>query len=344
MFYQELYANLSRYMNTRSVEHVTRTTLTLCHLIENESVPKGALLCPKEWQSLMTCRFEALLANAAEERPDVVWECFVYLRLMNSITFGDQFHQKVSQILQKVLDRATELLESGVKDSRTKFACTGAMEYLLQRGCVISHRWSFISASSRLFKAVPEFWETTSSFLQQYKEAVDFDGHSAVVLVNSLSQTLSSPSHQLRVRCLRTFRYLYLSTQCAIPPLLAKLEAIESIPKSLENVRLLSMEMRSVGTICKNSDLDLWLRQIIPYFCFGLLHVKLSKIWDDALFVLECVSGSEIKYKLPLEIIWSWLQHNAVSTTIDENSRAPGMLFWMTRLSYNADILNSKRH
>jgi hypothetical protein len=105
-------------------------------------------------------------------------------------------------------------------------------------------------------------------------------------ITDQLQQNLSYPSHLIRSTSLRIFKHVMNITSPSANDLLEAMLAIENTPRTVENIRSISLAMRRLSTL-SSSEYD----KILIAFCFGLLTVNFAPLWSDACTALKVISG-----------------------------------------------------
>lgn len=243
------------------------------------------------------------------------------------------FHQDTSLIiannLMRLMDSASETVKLGQRSLGVEVAFTGALKYLSRRNYCNDSIWPSICASSQFLKSMPYFWEAVLCFLDSRKDIIKCEKESSGLIIISLTQSLSNSSHELRTICLSVFDMLYKKTGQEVPELLNSMLKVNETSPTLENMRSISMEMRKLDAFYKCIAIDSWLHQAVPSFCFGLLHVKLSKLWDDVRFIVENISDANTCDTFLIDKFVSWLQIKGSAEAVVGNMHENGLISYM---------------
>jgi U3 small nucleolar RNA-associated protein 20 len=143
----------------------------------------------------------------------------------------------------------------------------------------------------------------------------DSDGDS---LVASLVKNLCTESHELRLLSLNLLDFFYRASSGSSSTVLSTMILIEQTPLDLQTVRSASMHIRKLASMYQHHTSDLTLRKAIPFFCFGMLTVKFSQIWDDASTALAQIAESTYGEDTIAELAFQWLE--APSTAVNSPS------------------------
>ena len=301
-------ADLTSFVDKQPFEYAADTGCLVSHLFELGYIARDALRCPKNWQYEICNSFNRLANDEEEDECLISLQCFVYVQILNIMDVHPDTCLAVAHNLKRLIYSASALIESEMVNIRAQLAFTGALKFLSQADCCCDSMWSLICASSKSFKSIPSFWQAVLCFLESQNFILNLEDEACGLIIDSLIQSLSNSSHELRSLCLSTISVLYQKTNQEVPKLLECLIRVEETLPTMENMRTLSMEIRKVGSLYKNATIDPWLRLVVPSFCFGLLHVKLSQLWDDARFVIMNIIDIKTSDDFLLNKFVSWLQ------------------------------------
>jgi U3 small nucleolar RNA-associated protein 20 len=129
--------------------------------------------------------------------------------------------------------------------------------------------------------------------------------------LNSLITNLATPSHDLRAVSLRILDALH-SRRVGMSNLIATALLIEESPLTLDAARSISMHTRKLAASYSEVAQDKWLSKAVPYFCFGLLTVKLASVWDDACAALKEIVRTKCACDIVTDLAFCWLESSAV--------------------------------
>ena len=247
--------------------------------------------------------------------------------MLNTMNYSQNTCQSITRSLKRLIFSASSHIGTKEISIRTLFAFTGALEFLSQSGHCYGSLWSLVCASSEKLKFIPLFWKAVIAFLENQELILSYEDEAFEIIIDSLIQPLSNASHELRSICLRTIRVLYQKASREPPKLLGCLSVVEDTSPTLENVRSLSAEMRKMGSLYRDAAIDPWLYRAVPSFCFGLLHVKLSQLWDDARLVMLNVIDEKKSDDFLVDRLVSWLQARGLVVQTDDGANKFGMSF-----------------
>ena len=82
---------------------------------------------------------------------------------------------------------------------------------------------------------------------------------------------------------------------------------VESTPINLNTTRSISMNIRRLATGFADAASDEFLARIIPTYCFGLLHVRLSQAWEDTTNALAEICKTPVGEETIITLAQLWL-------------------------------------
>lgn len=145
-------------------------------------------------------------------------------------------------------------------------------------------------------------------------------------MVDKLITNLSSSSHDIRshsLRCLELF-YVAESPRKQVPDAISTAQIIENTPLEITNARNISLYVRRLAGEHSSAAKGSWESRIVPYFCFGLLTVHFSPVWDDATTTLSKVAEQDEEIVAMLAFEWLERQHGASPEACDNGTSGGG--------------------
>lgn len=263
--------------------------------------------CPKEMQKYMLGQLEAM--DSSNPVVNITQIASANLALQNARLF--KFESHTQDQMRNILAR---LVASGVKASNnsdslpiTDFSVGNALSVALKISSPITSLWPQLCSSSSHVLGLPPFW---SSMLQLIKSEEDLDvsGAHMDTLVEASIRCLALPSHEIRSDALDILEAIYKRRGQAVPEVLSDAILIESIPLNIETSRSISMSIRRLAAGYKSVGSDDIMRKAMPTFCFGLLHVRLSQAWTDAIEALAMMSQDQVGEETIVALTHSWLE------------------------------------
>ncbi|KAK8153561.1 armadillo-type protein [Phyllosticta citrichinensis] len=168
--------------------------------------------------------------------------------------------------------------------------------------------WGALARSSNVLMHYPIFADSTLKYLRSNEKSFNVDGDDLDTLTNSVIESLGSPSHKLRTSGLDILQRIYSAKHDGQESeILSIAILIESMPLNIETARNVSMNIRRLAMAYKNSSSDPVLARAVPTYCFGLLYVKFTQVWEDSCNALkeicETKEGEDIVSNLAFKLI-----------------------------------------
>ena len=266
--------------------------------------------CPKDWEHRIVMTFEAP-SYESEALPRMQ----TYLDIMDSLALSQTARDRVFDCLQLQISKSinSELLLT----DQTRFLFGGGLTSLLRwRSKAIQLEWQAIGTLTATFGSMPLFVETLSELMNVAGNDPSEDYANAVMHI--LIRNLSSSSKTLRKASLKSIIDMCRNVRQIEPDVLIAALAIEDIPLDVQSARTASMHVRRISEGYRKWANDPWIARAIPYFCFGLLHFKLSQLWSDSVETLKVVVNSQVGDEAVTELVFTWLD---ISPTREREKR-----------------------
>jgi U3 small nucleolar RNA-associated protein 20 len=168
--------------------------------------------------------------------------------------------------------------------------------------------WPLICSASEHLHQLPIFLHSVQDLVQSPTAGIDLKSPETEKLVNSLMDALSSPSHAIRLAALEILQELVKERDGESSSVLSSAISIASTQPTIETARSISMQIRGLAASYKSIATDAWLSRAVPKFCFGLLHVKFSQIWEDACFAFKEICNTKEGEEIVCETAFQWLE------------------------------------
>ncbi|KFA70407.1 hypothetical protein S40285_00665 [Stachybotrys chlorohalonatus IBT 40285] len=294
---------------------------------------KDCLRLPQSWQDQIVSKFERLEISPFPERgpynkdPEV-WRdrCLPKYSALLQVVELTAVHPSTNARIAELLLRKLKL---ALRPSST--LASDEVHFIVGQGFHAYLRMSKAAGSvdttlgPLLRAAVPRFARSVG-FLHAYLAYEDMlqknidtekqDGFSSDEstrssteedpVLKSLVENLSSPSHDIRLVSLKLLKKLNDTADtntCADIMIQA-----EQMPLSLENTRTMAMFLRKLALQYSAMPEGSWLQDGLPAFMFGMLTVKLSPVWDEAIEALKEISQSKVGENAVSVIAFRWLE------------------------------------
>ncbi|KAK9439036.1 HEAT repeat protein [Metarhizium brunneum] len=309
---------------------------------------KDCCRLPQAWQDQIVSKFERLEISPFPERGPYnkdpqEWRdrCLPkyagLLQLLELTAVHPSTNARIAELLSRKLKLALRPSSSLASDEVHFIVSQGFHAYLRMSKAAGSIDTSL---SPLLRAAVPRFARSVG-FLQAYlayekahqtgapatSDKMEITGGDSPTseedpMVVSLVENLSSPSHEIRLASLELLKRM--SETEALTNCVETMVQIEQMPLSHENTRTIAMHLRKIGLHYNAIDASTWLRDGIPRFIFGLLTVKLSPVWDEAVENLKYLTQSSIGEEAVSAIAFQWINQPSTRWTPPNPDSAGG--------------------
>ena len=306
----------SRYLATRWEENETLFLLSLPRLLggaggDSDQPLKQSFKYPMSWQQRM-----ATTLHDARHDEQLIGLCNAYLGVVSA-------HSVEASTSAVILENLTEMLYESLRSPpnlgrQYRFGLGSALNTVLRHTSTLdkinTSIWSGLCLASVKVGSMVLFLEN----LTLYCGAIDLDLSDNILnpLISVLIQNLASPSSLLRTASLRLMSLIYKKKHSKESPVLNTALAIGNTPFDLPSVRTASMHIRRLVNQYQSAALDPWLGKAIPYFCFGLLTVKLAQLWEDAVEALKSMCQFQIGEEAVTQLTFQWLAYRTCATDI----------------------------
>ena len=314
---------------------------------------KDAFHIPQSWQDQIVSKFERLevspfpeeASTAISDKDPQVWHdrCLpkygALLEILECTAVHPSTNARIAEIILKKLKLALRP-SSALATSEAHFIVGRGFKAFCRMtkgtGEIDVSLGPLLRAAAPRYSRLPNFLEAMISYedlLSKYpvpaarpqpgyldtsKWYADSDGD-IDLLLTSLVDNLSTEQHELRLLSLRLLDGKYRKLNGTNSEVLATMLLIEQTPLDLQSSRLLSMHIRTLASMYNQHSPDLLLRRAIPFFCFGMLTVKLLKMWEDASAALAQIAETSDGENIIAEIAFRWL--DTESLKLDGSTR-----------------------
>lgn len=280
-----------RFVAQKADEYGPELCLMLHGLSRNGVLSKDSLHPSSTWCKEMILQFQALNDPAITrgQRERTSHQCNAILEASSVLNVPVDVKATIAEYLRSTLEHALDLEETNEPQPVHLLAAGNGLKFLVQESQPmgnISDLWSSLCrASSHYGHALP-FWQSLRALGERNKVILTSRATYRELLHRALMQCLGSPSHEMRLAALGILE-LTASQGEEMQSIIATAMMIEQTPLNFENVRSISMRIRQLAKLYPAVCEDPWVGEAIPSFCFGLLHVKSSQIWDDVCSTLK---------------------------------------------------------
>ncbi|KAH7022960.1 armadillo-type protein [Ilyonectria destructans] len=302
-------------------------------MVENCAFPpageKDSCKLPQGWQDQIVSKFERLEISPFPERGPYnkdpqVWRdrCLPkysgLLRILELTTVHPSTNARIAELLLRKLKLALRPSSTLASDEVHFIVGQGFHAYLRMSKAAESID---ATLSPLLRAAVPRFAQSVG-FLHAYLAYEEIQRNSDTIkrqdstssegsaseedpVVTSLVNNLSSPSHEIRLASLELLKQI--STVPDSTDSIDTMIEVEQTPLDLAHTRTIAMLLRKLGLAYASFEDKSWLQQAVPAFLYGMLTVKMSPVWDDAVETMKQVAQSKAGEEAICAVAFKWL-------------------------------------
>ncbi|KAI9668721.1 MAG: U3 snoRNP protein [Trizodia sp. TS-e1964] len=223
------------------------------------------LTCPKDLQELIYQQFSSPNTSRSSDQPGL-HRLLAYLNLLESCSSHSSILTNITKFLRQ---RLVDALKSPqVLSSDTLFAVGGGF------------RW--------YSKIQVRYSDKIDLSLLGLLSSATADNPHIKTIGDALIPNLASSSHDLRTHTLLILQAIFEIAHHKSSDLLSTALLIQNTPLDLQTARTISMHIRKMGLGSHLlSEHPPWLEKVTPYFCFGIMTIKLAPLWEDTVEVLK---------------------------------------------------------
>ncbi|RPB03752.1 hypothetical protein L873DRAFT_1730772, partial [Choiromyces venosus 120613-1] len=260
--------------------------------------------------------------DALRVRATKIWEYLNVVLALSGSLQGEQLPGGLADALEQLLNGL--------------FSLPGNTEFAALTGKALTVFSKYPSIGSRNLEgplgiAFPKLADN-SVFLQGVVDfltlstATNFTDKVLTPVVDKLITNLSSFSHDIRSHSLRCLELLHVAKnpQKQDSDVVSTAQIIENTPLEISNARNISLYVRRLASEYSSVAKGSWESRIVPYYCFGLLTVHFSPVWDDATTTLSKVAERDEEMVAMLAFEWLEQQHGAIPEATDSGASDSG--------------------
>ncbi|TKA30448.1 hypothetical protein B0A50_02675 [Salinomyces thailandicus] len=266
------------------------------------------LAAPVKVQDALVLRLQSLEHEPVSSRNEAgLTSANEVVLALPHLKLGESQRKKIRLSLNAAVHKA---LDSGTSasDDRQRFSLGTCLRCLLEDpGNASLQFWPALCLASEGLLTSATYWTNVLMYAKTM-EPRDVEGAHIHVLQASLIKALTSPAHDVRESALDVMQMLYRLKSQPIPEVLSTAIAIESTPVSMETSRSISMNIRRLVPGYAEAGDDALIEKAIPTYCYGLLHLKLSQAWGDAISAIAEICKTAPGEDTTVEVAQSWLE------------------------------------
>ncbi|KAF2196578.1 U3 snoRNP protein Utp20 [Delitschia confertaspora ATCC 74209] len=339
-----------RFVISKADKHGDELCITLPKLYKHDALSKNSVSMPAIWCDEVLSWFQKLADPALDADLDrLSYACNAFLEMSYLVSLEADFKEKVLQHLFTLLENATKDERPNKNAASDTLAAGHGFLFLVHQSksmeAVIS-LWPSLCAMSTVYGHSIPFWHALRLLVGKCSGSLDLAGPHVEPLKRSLMNCLGSPSHDLRLAALEILD-LVVGENEETKTMINTALMTEQTPFTMQNSRSVSMHIRKLGANYEAVSSDKWAGEAVPTYCFGLLHVKLAQVWDDACSALQKMCETKEGEAFISQIAFEWLRDSETesftppSQEEDSYSRRYATEFECTHLQF-LDIVISK--
>jgi U3 small nucleolar RNA-associated protein 20 len=256
--------------------------------------------------------------QSSDEASRLAYYCNALLDTTLVLGIKHEHTKTLSNVLGELLERAAKLDNTDALRSVDLFALGAGFHFFVEHNTdheYLADLWpALCQVSSKCGQSV-SFWRAMLALAKREKNNLPSEGSHIALLRQALIHCLGSPSHELRLTALQILE-LFAGESDDLRHIISVAILIEQTPLTLEHQRSISMRVGQLAKLYPSLSSDKWVGEAMPMFCFGLLHVRLASVWDDACSALKAMCDTKEGETHVTQIAFDWLT-TAVNHDID---------------------------
>ena len=307
---------VDRFISLKWDKYGEKLCLVLPEILKLGCILGHSLLFPHGWQYHITRVYEDLANTESHENDDqnLVYACNGFLAVFRTFSMESQLKDSIFSALTRVLDNLLESPDPSPSRPRDLFAAGNVFSYLVhdsQSAKLRGEAWPLLCKISAIYANRLAFWQGLLPFVVEKSQELELEGLHIEPLMSALMACLGSPSHELRLIALEIISIITSTIEDEQNDIIATALLIEQTPLNIQTARSISMHVRKLASSYKTVHSNGWLAKAIPMFCFGLLHVKFSQVWDDSCAALKEICETKEGENIVSQIAFKWLNSSA---------------------------------
>lgn len=282
---------------------------------------------PLDWQKSMLDRLRSLCtAYKNGDTPHLEYDvilCNFYLDILRHGLADDSVREQSIAVVREIVTHALQRQTACLTDTVSRLALGKWLLFLTCTDPTMSQMLSQICHMSQAAATLPAYLEAVCNVLRD--PSIELHSTTNVdMLVDELIENLAAPVHELRLMSLEALQAIYLASKQETPNAIEVALGIEGVPFTLDNARAAALGLRRIAASFEASASDLRLQRALPAYCFGLHHVKLSSVWDEAATALEAMSNIKQVDDMIMERVTSWIRLETDRAQDEQNQTQEG--------------------
>lgn len=268
---------------------------------------------PSQGQSNILATFQRLghqQSSVGHSSGAAIAMCNRYIDVLGSLHSDPNFLQQLAELLYELLARSRTGSVGG--DLKSAFLFSKGLSFLVMHFDEKRLDTDFLRnlmLASGVHGNRVEYLRSLLTAFQRGEIRPRLEWSESEKMMEVLIENLASPSHELRLTSLEILEMLYKDSTNANKESLESALSVERSSFDLEAMRFISLHVRKLASLYVDSvHEDKYLATALPAYCYGLLSVRLTSVWDDASIALQTMSKAEGKEDVIVKRALAWLE------------------------------------
>lgn len=271
------------------------------------SGPDAKMQCPKDMQQYVLKQLESLETPATDVTAEQIASANLALNTSRILKLEAANEERLRKVLARLVESGLEAANGSKNMLLTDFSLGNALFAAVSVSAPVASYWPMLCSHSAHAFGLPPFYFSMLKLIKG-NDDLDVSGEHMEVLIDTLVRSLALPSHPLRSDSLDLLEAIYRRKKQDVPETLSIAILLESTPLNIETARSVSMNIRRLSTAYKTGEPDNIMQKAMPTFSFGLLHVRLSQAWTDAIEALSIMCQTAAGEETIVALTQSWLE------------------------------------
>ncbi|KAH7080773.1 armadillo-type protein [Paraphoma chrysanthemicola] len=300
-----------KFVIQKAHNHASELCVVLPKLYENVTIAKSTLHPSEPWQQRLLEPFQQITdtSQSAPELERLSYQCNALLDSTIALSIKDEHITKLRNLLGRLLTQALGAEAASTRQPVHLFALGAGLHFFVEHSDgskPLAELWPKICQASETFGHSVSFWRALLVIAKRENATLALDGRHIEILKRSLIHCLGSSSHELRLTALQILDLL-VGKDDDRQRILSVAMLIEQTPLTLEHQRSIAMRIGQLAKHYPSICSDDWIGEAIPAFCFGLLQVRLSSVWDDTCSALKSMCETKEGENFVTRTAFEWL-------------------------------------
>lgn len=301
-----------RFITQKAHEHGPELCIILPQLYQSGTISAGAVQASDRWQKILESPFHELSKADVEELDSTrsAYHCNALLDALEILAIPETKTRSIWEELKNLLATAATVDSTEHIRQADIFGTGQGFQFLVDKTIddqsFALELWPSLCMATQAYAHSLAFWKALHALMQKKKSQISTKGSHMEPLKRELMRCLGSPSHELRLTAIYILEIIAGKNE-ELRTIISTAMMIEQTPLDLENQRSISMRVGQLAKMYPDVRTDEWVGEAIPTFCFGLLHVRMASVWDDACGALKIMCDTKEGETFISQIAFTWL-------------------------------------